>query len=376
MSEPYPALRPLFRNMLPVGKASRPIRILVDSLADDGLINAQMGNAREIICNLNPERFHVSTFVVGNADPRVATRPNTRLIQLPTRRQTIRILWEFLFGAHDIVFYLKASPASRLYVSLRRKWRDHRVLVGTIESQCNLGKVTDVKPEAIRLWEQTILRCDYLYSNSEHVKQCLKTEYGLDSEVIPTGADTTFFTPDWERYRSPRPRVLFVGSLREYKHPELVVEAAARFPEADFTIVGEGPMRPALEAQIVREHLGNVQLTGGLGAEKLRSEYRRADVFFFPSTFEGSPKVIVEAAACGVPVICMESYSPETVIHETTGYQAASTEQMFVFLAHLLRNAELRQTLGRAGRQHSLKFDWKVLTEKWEELFSEVLLRI
>ena len=343
--------------MLWAGKASRPIRVLVDSLADEGLINAQMGNAREIIRNLNPERFHVSTFALGKPDPRVAARPNTRLIQLPERRQTTRILWEFLFGAHDIVFYLKASPASRLYVSLRRKWRDRRVLIGTIESQSNLRDISYLTPQAIRLWEQTILRCDRLCSNSEHVRRSLKTEYGLDSEVIPTGADSTFFSPDWERCRNPRPQVLFVGSLREYKHPELVVEAAERFPQADFRIVGEGPARPALEAQIVRKRLENVLLTGPLGAERLRSEYRRADVFLFPSTFEGSPKVIVEAAACGVPVICRDAYSPETVIHETTGYQAVSAEQMFVFLDRLLSNAELRQTLGRAGREHSLKFE-------------------
>ena len=347
----------------------------MDSLADNGLINAQMGNAREIICNLNPERFHISTFVLHKPDPRVAARKNTKLIQLPQRRQTARILWEFLFGAHDLLFYLKASPASRLYTSLRSKWHDHRVVVGTIESQCNLREVSHLTAEAIRLWERTILRCDHLYSNSEHVKQSLKKEYGLDSEVIPTGTDTNFFTPDWKRRSNLRPQVLFVGSLREYKHPELVVEAAARFPEANFTIVGDGPMRSALKAQIAAERLRNVLCTGAVSAQRLRSEYRRSDVFFFPSTFEGSPKVIVEAAACGIPVICRDSYQPETVIHETTGYQASSTEEMFVFLDRLMVKGELRHALGRAARQHSLKFDWKGIAEKWESAFSEVLPR-
>src|SRR5689334_5760009 len=121
----------------------RPIRILVDSFADEGLLNAQMGNAREIIRRLDPEVFHISTFVLGKPDPHIARRKNTRLIQLPHKRQTVRILSEFLIGAHQLLFYLKSSPSSRWYLSLREKWRDGRVTVGTIESQCNFADVAD-----------------------------------------------------------------------------------------------------------------------------------------------------------------------------------------------------------------------------------------
>ncbi len=350
----------------------RPIRILVDSFADEGLLNAQMGNAREIIRRLDPDVFHITTFVVGKPDPHIAARKNTRLIQLARRRQTVRILSEFLLGAHELLFYLKASPSSRWYLSLREKWRDRRVTVGTIESQCKMDEVPDLAPEARRLWEHTILRCDRLYSNSAHVQRSLLKEYGIHSEIIPTGADTKFYTPDWERPRNPRPKVLFVGSLRNRKHPELLLVAASRFPRADFRIVGEGPMRPELGAQIARQGLNNVTLPGALGPEKLREEYRRADVFFFPSTFEGSPKVIVEAAACGVPVICRDCYAAETVIHRKTGYQARSEEEMYSYLKVLLDNEELRSTMGRAGRQHGEHFDWDPITQRWASTFVEL----
>jgi len=350
----------------------RPIRILVDSFADDGLLNAQMGNAREIICRLDPDNFHVSTFVLGSPDPRIAVRENTRLIQLPERRQTVRILSEFLLGAHELLFYLKASPASRWYLGLRKKWRDRRVTIGTIESQCNLEELPDFAPEALRLWEQTILRCDRLYSNSLYVQQSLGKEYGLTSEVIPTGADTRFFTPHWELPRNSRPQVLFVGSLRRRKRPELVLNAAARFPKANFRITGEGPLREELVKRIAREELANVTLTSALGAEDLREEYRRADVFFFPSSFEGSPKVIVEAAACGLPVICRDSYSPETVLHGITGFQGSSDDELFSYLHLLLGSSDLRLRMGRAGRELSQKFDWDLITQQWEETFSEI----
>ena len=248
----------------------QPIRILVDSFADAGLPNAQMGNAREIVSRLDPEFFHVSIFVRGRADDRIATRPNTRLVRLPARRQTPLILREFLWGRHQILFYLKSSPAARWYLSARRKWKDARIAIGTVESQSDLKNQPSIAAEQILLWERTILRCDRLYSNSRSVQKSLEREYGLPSEIIPTGVDTRFFTPGNQLRSNQRPRVLFAGSLRTYKQPHLVVDAAARFPQADFRIAGEGPLAAELGCRAEAKGLKNLELLGALPAEKLR----------------------------------------------------------------------------------------------------------
>src|ERR1700730_12631581 len=94
------------------GTKMKPINLLVDSLADEGLTNAQMIKAREIVSRLNPDRFSVTMFMHGPPASQISERPNTRLIQLPDRLQTITVLTHFLFGRQDILFYLKASPAS------------------------------------------------------------------------------------------------------------------------------------------------------------------------------------------------------------------------------------------------------------------------
>jgi glycosyltransferase involved in cell wall biosynthesis len=353
----------------------RPIRILVDSFADAGLPNAQMGNAREIVSRLDPTRFHVSMFVLGRPDPRIVARENTRLVQLPPRRQTIRILREFLWGAHQLLFYMKSAPASRCYLSLRRRWNDCRTTIGTLESQSDLRNEAFVTPEAIRLWEQTVLRCDRLYSNSKSVQKSLEREYSIASEIIPTGVDTRFFVPDWGRPANARPKVLFVGSLRTYKQPQVVVDAAARFPQADFRIAGDGPLAAELRSRCANQELSNVKLLGPLSAEKLRQQYQSADVFLFPSKWEGSPKVILEAAACGLPVVARNNYSPETVLHGVTGYQAASDESIFTHLEELLNNPGLRQDFGRNGRRLSERYDWDVITGQWEHTFLELAER-
>jgi len=122
-----------------------------------------------------------------------------------------------------------------------------------------------------------------------------------------------------------------------------------------------------------REKLTNVVFAGLLGTEGLRQEYQRADVFFFPSTWEGSPKVILEAAACGLPVIARKNYQPETVVDGQTGYLAASDDELFGRLEELLCRPDLRQTLGRAGRKHSEQFDWDLITQQWEEIFLRLM---
>ncbi len=347
----------------------KPVRILVDSLAYADLPNAQMGNAREIIQRLNPNRFHVSVFCLKDPDQRIVERPNTTIIYLPERRRTRRILQEYIWGSQKFLFYLKSAPASRFYMRMRQVKKDGRVTIGTVESQSNIQCEPTVRKKDIRLWEQTILSCDYLFSNSHAVQKNLALEYGLPSEVVPTGVDTQFFTPI-TREKNARLQVLFVGSLRPFKQPRILMEAAQRFPFADFVLAGEGAMRAELEAQLRRDRIPNVQFVGQKTSEQLRELYQRADVFLFPSLWEGSPKVILEAAACALPVIARKNYRPETVVDGITGYLVSSDEELFQRLGQLLQDADLRRRFGIAGREHSEKFDWSVITAKWEEIFS------
>ena len=352
-----------------------PVRVLVDSFADKDLPNAQMSNAREIISRLDPARFHVSVFVLGEPDASIAQRPNTRLIPLPSHRQTPHIFREFALGNYDVLFYLKSAPATKWYMRLPRSFKHNRISIGTIESQSDLRNESTITPEAVRLWEQTVLRCDYLFSNSPRVQRSLRTEYGLSSEIVPTGVDTHFFQPACDSQPKSRPRVLFVGSLRPFKGPQLLLDAAARFPEAEFILAGAGTMEADLNSRVQRENLANVELLGLLKADDLLCEYQKADVFLFPSSWEGSPKVILEAAACGLPVIARKNYQPETVIDGETGYLVSSDEELYSRLHELLRSPDLREKLGRAGRKHAGRFDWDLITRRWEEIFLELTSR-
>jgi len=272
-------------------------------------------------------------------------------------------------GSHEILFYLKVAPASAWYMQLRKLSKRRCVVVGTVESRSDLRSEPTIAAAVARMWERTVLRCDYLFSNSQAVKESLQREHGRESEIVPTGVDTSFFSPPAVPRNNARPQILFVGSLRPFKRPQLMLDAAARFPQADFVIVGDGLSMPELKHRLREERLENVRLLGALDAEAVREEYRRADIFLFPSLWEGSPKVILEAAACELPVIARQNYKPESVVDGKTGFLENSDSEILDRLNELLCAMDMRRSFGTAGRRHAQLFDWDRITAQWAEIF-------
>ena len=97
--------------------------------------------------------------------------------------------------------------------------------------------------------------------------------------------------------------------------------------------------------------------------------YRSADIFLFLSRWEGSPRVLMEAAASGLPVIARKDYEPESVIDGKTGFLVADDEEANDRLARLTASADLRRAFGQSARLHMNRFSWDVVTRQWEAIF-------
>src|ERR1700684_2337174 len=98
------------------------VRVLFLPGVDVGNTNAQSLKLREIVFGLDPGRFHSTLGYEHEPDPRLRNLPEIRLIRLPTRGKTLRILKEMLAG-YDIVAYIDYSPASYLFLHLPRRMR-------------------------------------------------------------------------------------------------------------------------------------------------------------------------------------------------------------------------------------------------------------
>ena len=135
---------------------------------------------------------------------------------------------------------------------------------------------------------------------------------GRTVSLVPNGVDTRrFVCYDSGRREEVRARlglkgtvILSVGNLIELKGHDLAIHALARIPEATLVIVGSGPERGQLLT--LSDTLGvadRVRLTGPLDQLELLEYYNAADTLVLCSSNEGSPNVILEALACGTPVV-------------------------------------------------------------------------
>lgn len=143
------------------------------------------------------------------------------------------------------------------------------------------------------------------------------------------GVDTECFKPSGISLAARDPHILFVGRMVEKKNPLLLVQAFAdllsQLPNAELTMIGDGPL--LAEAKLLATRLGvSVNFPGELTGEAVRNHMRMSRVICLPSKVatngdsEGLPIVLLEAQACGVPVIATPNGgSAECIVNGTTG---------------------------------------------------------
>lgn len=213
-------------------------------------------------------------------------------------------------------------------------------------------------------------------------------ELGAPAEkisVIPNGIDPQLF-PLLERAEAraalglpPDAQiVLSVGALKELKGHHVTIEALegvlASFPRARLHIVGEGPQRPALEAQIAERGLGErVVLVGERPNRELHLWYNAADCFCLASSREGWANVLMESLACGTPVVATNVWgAPEIVTTPEVGLLCAREPGD---LAAKLQAALARPWDRAAIRAHVAGRTWETVGREVAAVFGGVLAR-
>jgi glycosyltransferase involved in cell wall biosynthesis len=192
---------------------------------------------------------------------------------------------------------------------------------------------------------------------------------------IPTGTDIDVFNParsgislldefDIEHY------CLFVGSLEARKSPDALLEAVAAIDDLPCVFVGGGPDRKKLEQRAAELGVSDrVFFTGVLAPSELGRVYAEADVFVLPSISEGMPLVLLEAMACGVPVLATRLSGVAALVDDwETGILVKPGEigELVMGLRMLERDPEFRHSLGVNGRNKVLEqFPWPVVAQRY-----------
>ena len=166
----------------------------------------------------------------------------------------------------------------------------------------------------------------------------------------------------------------FVGRLVEQKAPQVLVTAfatvARELPHARLVIVGDGPLRAALEALAVTLGVGGKVLW--LGERDAREILAALDLFALSSRKEGLPYVILEAMAVGLPVIATAASGVEVLIEPHVNGHIVPTDDPAAFaraLHDVGGDAARRQAMGEASLRHVRKFTVEAMVDRTLDMY-------
>ncbi|WIG56929.1 MAG: Alpha-1,4-N-acetylgalactosamine transferase PglJ [Rhodanobacteraceae bacterium] len=174
--------------------------------------------------------------------------------------------------------------------------------------------------------------------------------------------------------------LLAVGRLSPEKGFDLLIEAfaqaAPRHPGWNLVILGEGPLRAALERKAAEHGLGARISMPGFDAH-VRRLMRRADLFVLSSRYEGFPNALLEAMTEGLACVSFDCDAGprELIEHRQNGWlvPAGDVPALAAALDTLMGDAGLRAQLGRRARDVSARYSPATILDQWNALVASVL---
>ena len=289
-----------------------------------------------------------------------------------------------LARAHEAetVWFGAAAPLALLGAGLRRRAGVGRVVASTHGHEVGWSMLPVARQALRRIGRET----DVLTVVSRYTRARVAAAFGPAAalEHLPPGVDAEAFRPDPEaraelrrRYRlGNAPVVACVSRLVARKGQDALVRALplvrARVPGARLLLVGDGPYGPRLRRVAAEVGVAeDVVFTGAVPAGELAAHHAVGDVFALPCRtrgggldVEGLGIVLLEAAACGLPVVAGKSGgAPETVQEGRTGHVVDGRDitAIAAALSGLLADTARAQAMGAAGRAW-MQREWSFAT--------------
>ncbi len=273
----------------------------------------------------------------------------------------------------------KAGAVGRVAARLQRT----PAVVHTFHGHVLRGYFGPGKERAFRLIERGLAHaCDRIVAVSDEVRSDLidlRVAGPAKIEVIPVGFDMGRLDPRAISAGADRPPVVtFVGRIVPIKRADrfLALAEALRDTGATFMVVGDGASLPALRDSPVAQRLGDRLVFTGY-REDVAAVYRSSDVVVLTSDNEGTPVSLIEAAACGLPVVGTDVGGVRSVVVDgETGYVVGPDDApgLAAAVRRLLDDQTLRQRFGAAGRQRVVeRFSGDRLAADHDALYRRLL---
>ena len=213
--------------------------------------------------------------------------------------------------------------------------------------------VRGIRARAIIAIEGWVLRrANLIFVAIKEDQEYLVNTHRISSDnivVLPNPVDTEIFRPN-PSVPKQAGLIACVGRLSPEKNLQLLVRSVVQIPDTRLILIGHGPCEQGLKA--LAEGCERVEFKGMVANSDIPSLLQKAEIFVLPSNFEGSPKALLEAMSCGLPVIGTNVPGIRDVIkHNENGLLCESNvESMCEAIRRMLADSNIRQRLGQQAR--------------------------
>lgn len=361
-------------------------KIFVPRLMDADNFNPQNSNAQNMLVCWPDGELRISTFCYNAPRKGIEYKESVDLIKLWRWRFWRLSAWLAYQQRIDAVFYPGADVSDDLGWRFR-DWTGRRVsviatlegLAGNFEREQEYTAWAGHPVFCQHVDEKVLARIDRLYERADHIiaispflAKMGRRRYGDKFSVLPLGLDATIFYAD-DSAKNERVTVICAGRLYANKRPDLFLDLAARFPDADFVWYGWGELLEPLRSQAKEMKLNNLVFPGPAAPDVLADAMRKAHLFVLPSRSEGVPKVTQEAAACGLAQVIFGFYEAPTVVDGQNGFVVWGDEEFIDAVSSLVQDQRMLKDMGKKSAEMAKEWGWKTVAPLWE---SELMHRL
>jgi phosphatidylinositol alpha-mannosyltransferase len=210
----------------------------------------------------------------------------------------------------------------------------------------------------------------------------LERYFDADWRIIPNGVDASLFSPEAALPRpdgmvADRPVILFLGRFDPRNGLSTLIDAfkrvKARGHRAQLVVVGDGPLRSIYRRQAAGDP--DIVFVGPV-LHGRPAYYLHSTMYACPTTKASFGITLLEAMACGVPIVCSDILGFRDVVQhgrEAVMVPRGDADALANGMARLLDDRGARERLGRTGRRRALEYDWRIVTSAVLEVYRDVL---
>ncbi len=223
-------------------------------------------------------------------------------------------------------------------------------------------------------------KAHFVVANSQGLKDlALKTSPQKEIRVVYNGIDVQEFFPDYSKQNPNHFQIVCVSRVTPRKGIRFLVQAfkvlESRYKHVRMLVVGDGNEKKSLE-DLVRS-LGledKIVFLGVVAHEKVLEYYQKANVFVLPSLNEGMSNTMLEALACGLPVVATDTGGTKELITDGVNgliVKMKDSNDLVEKIEKLILDSELEKSMALESRQLAEKISWDIIASEYCQLYRE-----